>query len=195
MVLMMIIAVFGTVLMWLLLAGLSPTFCIQVREGAVRSATTFLGAAFGRPVWYRRLRFGVLASQLHLGSKEKRWLSRVLRDQRTPPQVELALGKSDNPSNGHPMRIDLRLTNVGHTLARLADFEEQSGTPWTAEVNGHRADVFFTREEREALVQPGATRTYHPRLFARDNGSGLDVVLRCGTDGPRAQTRFGGTGA
>jgi HEAT repeat protein len=193
-VLLMMIAVFGTVLTWLLFAGLSPTFCIQLRDGAARSATTFLGAAFGPPVWHRRLRFGVLSSQLRLGSKERRWLSLVLKEQRVVPHIELTLAKSDVAEDESSMRMDLLVRNVGQIPARLADFEERSGTPWTAEVDGHRADVFFTLAEREALVQPGATRTYHPRVFPRGNGSGLDIVLRCGTEGPRARARFGGTG-
>jgi hypothetical protein len=190
---MMLLAVLGTVIAWLVLAGLSPTFSIQVRESAVRSATTFLGAAFGRPVWYRKLRLPALVQQLNLESAEKRWLTRVLGEGQAVPHVELSLRVGDGRVRGHQIPMELQVQNRGKQPVRLADVEAKEKAPWTAEVNGAKADVFFTREERESLIPAGTMRTFHPRLYAPGGGrSAFDVLLRCGSAGPLARLRTEG---
>jgi hypothetical protein len=137
----------------------------------------------------------VLVGQIELASEEKQWLARLLGDERTVPNVELSLidGK-----RGNPIRLELQVKNAGPSPVRLADVEEKEAAPWTAEVNGHRTDVFFSRKEREAFVEPGGTRTFYPRLYAPagiDHGSGFDLLLRCGSTGPRAGTRIVGADA
>jgi len=65
------------------------------------------------------------------------------------------------------------------------DVESAYDSPWTAQVNGRRGDVYFSREEREAVVEPGTTRTFKPRLYGVA-GVG-PIVLRCGEGGPFVQ--------
>ena len=71
-------AIFGTVLVWLLAAIVSPSFTIQIRDRAARSANYFLGGVLGRARWHRRLRLPALVGQLELEPTEKRWLARAL---------------------------------------------------------------------------------------------------------------------
>ena len=78
MVLLICTAIFGTVLAWLLVAIIAPSFTIQVRDGAARSANSFLGGVVGRARWYRRLRLPAFVKQMELTDSEKRWLARVL---------------------------------------------------------------------------------------------------------------------
>ena len=78
MFLLIVTAVFGTVLAWLLVAIVSPNFTIQIRGGAARSANSFLGGVVGRARWYRRLRLPAFVGQLELTPSETRWLARAL---------------------------------------------------------------------------------------------------------------------
>jgi hypothetical protein len=185
---MMILAAIGTVLIWLVLSGLSPTFSIQLRDGAVRSANTFLGAAFGQPVWYRRIRLPVLVRQLRLTLQEKQWLTKILREEREVPRLELSL-RAATSSTKEPFPMELQVRNHGDHATRLADIEAHEGALWSAEVNGQTADVFFSREEREFFIPPGSARTFRPRLYVTRLGSNtpLNVVLRCGSAGPSVQ--------
>ena len=70
--------IFGTVVAWLLLAVINPKYTIQIRDGAARSANSFLGGVVGRARWYRRLRLHAFVGQMNLSPSEKRWLARVL---------------------------------------------------------------------------------------------------------------------
>lgn len=78
MFLLIVAAIFGTVLAWLLVAIVSSNFTIQIRGGAARSANSFLGGVIGRARWYRRLRLPAFVGQLELTPSEKRWLARAL---------------------------------------------------------------------------------------------------------------------
>ena len=162
---------------------------IQVRDGAVRSANTFLGGAFGTTVWHRSLRIPVFLGRLKFTSGEKRWLSRILdhRNKDSLPKLEMSLevGKG-RPEGGVAVPMELRVQNAGTQPVRLADVESAHGSPWTAQVNGKRGDVYFSRQEREAVIEPGTTLTFRPRLYGSIGGAG-PIVLRCGEGGPVVQ--------
>ena len=187
MFLMMVLAVLGTAMCSLVFSGFSG-LTVQVRDGAVRSASTFLGGAFGTTVWHRTLRVPAFIGRIDLTPAEKRWLAGILggRTKGTLPKLELTLEvPGERPENGLPIPMELRVRNAGVAPVRLVDVESAYDSPWTAQVNGRRGDVYFSREEREAVVEPGTTRTFKPRLYGVA-GVG-PIVLRCGEGGPFVQ--------
>lgn len=187
MFLMMVLAVLGTAMGSLVFAG-SSGLTVQVRNGAVRSASTFLGGAFGTTVWHRSLRLPAFVMRLGFTSAEQRWLSGIFDDgNKGPlPKLELSLEVDrQRQEEGIAVPMELRVQNAGTVPVRLADVESVHGSPWTVRVNGKRGDVYFSRDEREALIEPGTTRTFRPRLYGA-MGTG-PIVLRCGEGGPVVQ--------
>ncbi len=182
MFLLMVIAVFGTAILSLLLTSLGSGFTIQVRDGAIRSASTFLGGAFGVTSWHRKLRLPVLARRLDVTAAEKRWLTEVLggtkskRETRLSFDVRLSVRGEDEP-----IGMALRVENQGAESTSLADIEAENGAPWMVEVNGRRCDLSFTRAERETDIGPGRSVTFHPRLYAPEPPRSSSLVFRCGT--------------
>jgi hypothetical protein len=147
-----------------------------------------LGGAFGTTVWHRTLRVPAFIGRIDLTPAEKRWLAGILggRTKGTLPKLELTLEvPGERPENGLPIPMELRVRNAGVAPVRLVDVESAYDSPWTAQVNGRRGDVYFSREEREAVVEPGTTRTFKPRLYGVA-GVG-PIVLRCGEGGPFVQ--------
>jgi hypothetical protein len=188
MFLMMVLAVLGTAMCSLVSSGFSG-LTVQVRDGAVRSASTLLGGAFGTTVWHRSVRVPAFIGRIDFTPAEKRWLAGVLggRTKGPLPKLELSLEvPREAPKNGLPIPIELRVRNAGKSPVRLVDVESAYDSPWIAQVNGRRGDVYFSRHEREAVVEPGATRTFKPRLYGVAGVVG-PIVLRCGEGGPFVQ--------
>jgi HEAT repeat protein len=157
-VLLAIATIVAVALVWVVASGLLGGLAIQIRGPAVRAATTFLGGAFGRNAWVRRPRLPVVLEGLSLEPREKSWLASAVRGSRAPSSPSLALSL-DGEEGGRPR---LRVRNDGRIAASIADLEASEGRP--VRVDGRH--VFLSRDEREALVAPGATLTLHPRLYA-----------------------------
>jgi hypothetical protein len=76
--LLMIFGILGTALVSLLVAGLAPSVALQLSRGRARSAVTFFGGAFGKPVWRGRLRLASLWGRLSLDGTERRFVEKLL---------------------------------------------------------------------------------------------------------------------
>lgn len=194
---LMLIAIFGTAVGWVVLGGLLPRYTIQVRSEAARCANTFLGGAVGRAPWFRRLRLPAFVERTRLDEREKAWLRRVLRERRpkSAPELELTLGLPA-PSGAGALAVELSVTNRGTRPARLADAEEAFRGFWSAKVDADPADLSLSGADRHAVVPPGKTKRFHPRLYldaGSRNATPSHVVLSCGAFGPRAQWNRGET--
>ena len=180
--LLMVIAVFGTAIVSLLLSILGSDFTIQVRDGAIRSASTFFGGALGTTAWHRRLRLPVLARRLKVTAGERRWLTEVLGGTKSRQEPRLSLtARLSARGEDEPIGMALRVENQGTEPTRLADIEAEHGSPWIVEVNGRPCDLTFTRDEREITIGPGRSVTLHPRLYAKEPLGPGGLVFRCGT--------------
>ena len=191
MFLMIVLSILGTAMGSLVVSGFSG-LTLQIRDGAIRSASTFLGGAFGTTAWHGHLRVPAFLGRLSFGSAEKRWLSSALappsKSQKPELRFLLAVGSKtagQAPATAPFIPMELRVENTGTVPTRLADVESAEGSPFTAQVNGRNGDVYFSRAERETVIEPGATRTFRPRLYGV-TGRG-PIVLRCGAGGPLAE--------
>jgi hypothetical protein len=192
-VVLLVLSLFGSALVAVLVLGLVPSYTVQVRNGAARSALVFLGGALGRAAWHRRIRLPALLDATPLGTLEKRWLSRVLDRTEAPPpaEVELSLrlvSSDEGTGVATELTVELEVRNLGETAVRLADLERAAGGPWSAEVAGRRADVHFGRADRERLVGAGDTARFRARLFPTGGASAeKGALLRCGALEARAE--------
>jgi hypothetical protein len=203
MVLALISGFAGSAMAGLLLQWFRRRVLFQVRDRYARTAeTTFGGVGRRSAPWQRhplfpthaikllsQRRFGTEDTSLQLLSRtELRWLNDVLAGGNgggrsiqavRPNALRLsAQPPARLPENVGFLAVEMQFENRSHAPVLVGAVEDlQAGRTWHATIDGHPAELFLSRTERERLVAPGRTVVCRGKIFPGKTVSAKEEVL------------------
>ena len=203
MVLALISGFAGSAMAGLLLQCFRRRVLFQVRDRYARTAeTTFGGVGRCSAPWQRYPLFPAYAIKLLsqqrfstedkslqlLGHTELSWLNDILaggngrrRSEQAVRSKPLRLAvriPARRPENVDFLPIEIEFKNRTQMPMAVGAVEDwRVRRMWSATIDGHTAELFLSRKEREKLLIPGRTTVCDGKIFPGETLSGQDAVL------------------